>query len=110
MLGGVFGVFSNDMAIDLGTANTLVYGVTGRVISGISGSLSAWRLGIAGVSPNRYGSGLGLGQGSFARGLTSSPLAYYTDTPLALTAEGGDFSGGSVRLAVHVGELTPPRA
>jgi len=25
MLGGVFGVFSNDMAIDLGTANTLVY-------------------------------------------------------------------------------------
>ncbi len=25
MLGGLFGVFSNDMAIDLGTANTLVY-------------------------------------------------------------------------------------
>ena len=25
MLGGVFGVFSSDMAIDLGTANTLVY-------------------------------------------------------------------------------------
>ena len=25
MIGGLFGVFSNDMAIDLGTANTLVY-------------------------------------------------------------------------------------
>ncbi len=25
MFGGLFGIFSNDMAIDLGTANTLVY-------------------------------------------------------------------------------------
>ena len=25
MIGGLFGVFSNDTAIDLGTANTLVY-------------------------------------------------------------------------------------
>ncbi len=90
-------------------AQSLVYGVTGRVLSEITGTATAWRLGIGGVSEDRYGSGLGLLQDSWVRGLTSSPLAYYADTALTLTAEAGDFAGGAVRLAVHIGELTLPR-
>ena len=106
----VIGAGAVSVSVNVIPANTLVFGVTGRVSSAVTGTLTSWQLGIDGVSPNRYGSGLGLAQGSFARGLTSSPLAYYVDTPLTLTAEGGAFSGGTVRLAVHLGELTPPRA
>ena len=93
-------------------AQSLVLGVTGRVLSAVTGSASTWRLGIAGVSDNRYGSGLGVTAGSWVRGLTSSPLAYYSETALTLTGEGGSFdgAGGVVRFAVHVLELTPPKA
>ena len=96
--------------VDVIPAQSLVYGVTGRVLTEITGTATAWRLGIGGVSEDRYGSGLGLAVDSWARGLTSSPLAYYADTPLTLTAEGGDFAAGTVRLAVHVAELALPRA
>ncbi|MEP2260948.1 MAG: hypothetical protein ABJI00_06005 [Paracoccaceae bacterium] len=62
-------------------------------------------------STNRYGAGIGTNTGAWARGLTSSPLAYYSDTDLVLTATGGNFDGsGTLRLAVHLAELTLPRA
>ncbi len=91
-------------------AQSVVFGVTGRVLSTITGAATSWQLGIGGVSANRYGNGLGLSAGSWLRGITSQPLAYYADTPLTLTGEGGDFSGGVVRLAVHIAELALPRA
>lgn len=90
-------------------SHALVYGVTGRVVSEITGTATGWQIGIAGVSPDRYGTGYGTGAGSWARGLTSSPLAYFEDTVLTLTAEGGSFAGGRVRLAVHLAELALPR-
>ena len=90
-------------------ANTTVYGITGRVLSDIGGA-SSFEIGVSG-STNRYGSGIGTGIGAWARGLTSSPLAYYSDTDLVLTATGGNFDGsGTLRLAVHLAELTLPRA
>ncbi|NNE87337.1 MAG: DUF2793 domain-containing protein [Silicimonas sp.] len=89
--------------------NTIVYGITGRVIADIGGAAS-FEIGVAG-STNRYGSGIGATTGAWARGLTSSPLAYYSDTDLVLTATGGTFDGtGTLRLAVHFAELTLPRA
>lgn len=91
-------------------AGALVYGVTGRVLSAIGGTAASWRLGVGGVSDDRYGSGLGMAAGSWVSGLTSSPLAYYTATPLTLTAEGGTLDGGVVRLAVHFATLQVPRA
>ena len=91
-------------------AQSLVLGVTGRVLQEVTGAASSWRLGIGGVSDDRYGSGLGLAAGSWARGLTSSPLAYYGDTALTLTGEGGDLAGGRVRLCVHLAALALPRA
>ncbi|MGJ8584897.1 MAG: DUF2793 domain-containing protein [Marinosulfonomonas sp.] len=88
-------------------AFSMVFGVTGRVTTAITGTLTGWRLGVASAD-NRYGSGLGLGQGSWVRGLTSAPQTYYADTDLILTAETGDFAGGDIRLAVHYLEITMP--
>lgn len=86
----------------------VVLGVTGRVVTGIIGA-SGWSLGVPG-SPDRYGSGYGTGAGSFAQGVTGHPQAYFGATPLAITAIGGAFGGGVLRLAVHLLELSPPAA
>lgn len=105
----VLGAGATSDTVPVIPAQTVVFGVTGRVLQTIAGAATSWRIGIGGVSDNRYGSGLGLAAGSWLRGLTSQPLAYYADTPLTLTGEGGDFAGGTVRLAVHVAELALPR-
>ncbi|NNL35725.1 MAG: DUF2793 domain-containing protein [Silicimonas sp.] len=89
--------------------DAIVYGVTARVISTLGGATS-FDLGVLGSS-NRYGSGFGVATGSWARGLTGSPLAYYAPTDLVVTAGGGAFDGsGVLRVAVHFAELTLPRA
>lgn len=90
-------------------ANAVVFGVTGRVLSDVMGSLTTWRIGVSG-SDDRYGSGIGTLEGSWLRGLTGTPLTYYTPTELLLTAEGGTFDGGgSVRFAVHYATIGLPR-
>lgn len=89
-------------------ANAIVYGITGRVLTSIGGAATL-SIGVSG-SPDRYGSGIGTGAGSWLRGMTSSPLAYYGATDLLLTAESGVFDGsGTLRIAVHFAELTLPR-
>lgn len=89
--------------------DTIVYGVTGRVLTTIGGATSL-DVGVAG-STNRYGGGIGTTSSSWARGLTNNPLTYYSSTDLILTANGGPFDGtGTIRLAVHFAELTIPRA
>jgi Protein of unknown function (DUF2793) len=86
----------------------VVLGVTGRVVAAITGA-TAWSLGVAG-SPDRYGAGYGTAAGAYAHGVTGQPQAYYGATPLTITSSGGAFTGGMVRLAVHVLELGPPAA
>lgn len=89
---------------------SIVLGVTGRVTSEITGTgLTSWSLGIAG-STDRYGTGYGLDLNSYAKGLTSHPLAYWSDTPLEITPDAGIFSGGSIAFAVHIVGLTEPGA
>ncbi|MBV1866699.1 MAG: DUF2793 domain-containing protein [Marinosulfonomonas sp.] len=90
-------------------AHSIVLGVTGRVLTAISGTLSSWRLGVA-TSDNRYGGSLGVSQGAWVRGLTGSPQTYYSATDLLLSGEGGDFAGGEVRMAVHLLRLNLPSA
>lgn len=85
-----------------------VIGVTGRVLSAVTGTLASFDLGVAGGS-NRYGAGLSLAQGSWIRGLSGSPLTYWSDTPLLLSAQGGDFASGTIRFAIHLVRLEPPR-
>ena len=83
--------------------------VTGRVLDQISGSgVTAWRLGVPGAG-GRYGTGYGLAAGAFAQGVTGTPLAYYAPTPLLIEAEGGTFSEGAIRLAVHFLLAEPPQ-
>lgn len=85
-----------------------VIGVTARVIQPIIGSLSTWRLSVEGVA-DRYGDGYGTALNSEALSLTSSPVTYYAPTALELIAEGGEFTSGRVRLAVHMLALSAPR-
>lgn len=91
-------------------SHAMVLGVTARVLEEIptTGGVSSWSLGINGAL-DRYGSGLGLQVGSYALGVASSPLTYWADTPVVITADAGSFAGGKLRLALHLQELKPPR-
>lgn len=86
----------------------IVLGVTGVVIEAITGA-SAWSLGVA-ADPTRYGSSIGAMADATVTGVSGTPVAYYGATPLRVTAEGDDFTGGRVRLAIHCLELTGPAA
>jgi Protein of unknown function (DUF2793) len=88
-------------------SNAMVIGVTGRVISAITGTLTGWSLGNPGAV-GRFGSGLGLSGGSWVRGLLSAPMTFYAPEVLQLDAIGGNFSGGTLRLALHYLELGLP--
>jgi hypothetical protein len=88
---------------------TIVYGVTGRVISDITGTLTGYSVGVS-SSSNRYGSGLSLLSGSWMRGLTGTPITYYADEDLVLASEGGDFASGTIRLAIHYATFSLPAA
>ncbi|MEM7723342.1 MAG: DUF2793 domain-containing protein [Pseudomonadota bacterium] len=87
---------------------SLAFGVTGRVVSALTGTATAWDLGVTG-DPGRYGTGLGMAQNSWVNG-PSMPLVYWSPTALELTAQGGDFAGGTVRLVAHFAELQLPDA
>ena len=109
-------IIEADHVFTAGTTNTTslqipqyasVTAVTGRIIADITGTLTDWSLGVA-ADPVRYASGLGLSAGSWVIGMSGSPLTYYADTALLLTANGGDFAGGTLRLAIHMQQFTPP--
>lgn len=93
---------------DVIPASAVVFGITGIVVDAITGAATAWRLGVPGAE-DRYGSGIGTPAGAWLQGVTGQPLAYYAPTPLVVTAEGGDFAGGVVRLAVHLYRMRLPR-
>lgn len=88
-------------------AHAMVIGAVARVTQELTGSLLGWRLGNPGAD-NRFGQGLGKAAGSWARGMLGAPMTYYAESPLVMTAEGGNFDGGRVRLAVHWMELRLP--
>jgi hypothetical protein len=71
--------------------------------------LTGWHLGVEG-SDNRYASAVGKEVNSVLVGLSGTPVTYYMPTPLLLTAEGGTFVSGRIRLALHLLELNPPRS
>jgi hypothetical protein len=89
-------------------ARAIAFGVTGRVTDAITGTATSWNLGVAG-DPQRYGNTLGLVANTWVNG-PSAPLVYWAPTPLEITAVGGDFAGGTIRLAAHFVELALPDA
>ena len=87
-------------------SRALVFGVTGRVITAITGSATTWSLGVAGDA-GRFGTGLGLALNSWVNG-PAAPVVYWAPTALEVSAAGGVFAGGAVRLVVHYAELSLP--
>lgn len=83
----------------------IVFGVTGVVTTAVTGATS-WRIGVAGED-GRYGTGLSNAVGNWVSG-PSTPLVYWSPTELLISAEGPDFSGGNLRLAVHFMTLQTP--
>jgi hypothetical protein len=85
---------------DIIPAYAQVIGVTGRILTAITGTVTTWRLGVPGGAA-RYASGLGKDAGSWIIGMSSTPMTYYEVSRLRLTAESGEFAGGLVRLSIH---------
>ena len=89
-------------------AGVMVTGITARVIAAVTGSATGWSLGVAGDTA-RYGTGHGKGTNSTVISLDSQPRRYDSATDLLLTGEGGTFTGGTIRFAVHLSYMIPPR-
>lgn len=87
-------------------ARSIAHGVTGRVTAAITGGATTWDLGVTG-DLQRYGSGLGISLNSWLNG-PGAPLVYWSPTALEITAQGGSFAGGSIRLVAHYAELSLP--
>ena len=60
-----------------------------------------------GGSPAKFGGSLGTAPGASNLGIIW-PEAFWADTPIVLTANGGDFTGGAVRVAIHAFAFTAP--
>lgn len=86
-------------------ARAIAYGITGRVIADITGA-TTWEIGVTG-DLQRYGSGLGVALNSWVSG-PGAPQVYWSPTALEITAQGGNFTGGTIRLIAHYAELSLP--
>lgn len=75
-----------------------VLGVSTRTVTAVTGA-TAYDCGIDG-EPAMFGGTLGIAAGASNVGVIG-PRAFYADTPVRLTASGGSFTGGAVRIAIH---------
>lgn len=96
--------FETQIAVPSGA---MVIGATARVLQAVTGSATSWMLGNPGAT-NRFGQDLGKGVGSWSRGILSAPMTFWDPAPLVLTATGGQFTGGQVRVVLHWWELRIP--
>lgn len=76
----------------------IVLGVSIRTVTAITGA-SSYDCGISGEA-SKFGGSLGIAQGSTNVGVIG-PQAFYAATPIILTANGGNFTGGAVRISIH---------
>jgi hypothetical protein len=74
-------------------------GVTTNVLTAITGAAS-FSCGTA-AQPGKFGAALGVAAGSMNRGVIG-PEPVYAETGVRLTAAGGAFSGGAVRMGMHL--------
>jgi hypothetical protein len=86
---------------------SICFGVSECVTEAVTGA-SSFRVGISGET-NKFGDLLGLLPGSTNFGIIG-PTAFYADTTIVVTANGSNFTGGKVRLAIHVLRITPPQS
>jgi hypothetical protein len=86
-------------------AGALVIACAVRVTTAITGATS-FSVGYTG-STSAFGSSLSVAAGSTNNGLIG-PNPFYSATNVVLTAAGGNFSGGAVRLSLMYLSVTPP--
>ncbi|WP_426032359.1 DUF2793 domain-containing protein [Caulobacter sp. DWP3-1-3b2] len=77
----------------------IVLGVSTRTSVAVTGATS-YSCGVSGDTA-KFGSGLGVAKNTNNVGVVG-PTAYYADTAVVITAAGGSFTGGKVRVAIHV--------
>ena len=76
----------------------ILLGVSSRVVTAITGAAS-YSCGLAG-EVDKFGGSLGIAAGSTNVGVIG-PQAFYANTAIRLTANGANFTGGAVRIAIH---------
>ncbi|MFV2092650.1 MAG: DUF2793 domain-containing protein [Hyphomicrobiales bacterium] len=76
----------------------IVFAVSTRTTQGLTGATS-YDCGISGDT-GKYGGTLGISAGSTNSGVTG-PTAYFANTAVRLTANGANFTGGKVRVAIQ---------
>lgn len=85
----------------------IVLAVSTRTTAAITGAAS-YNCGVAGET-SKFGGALGVAKNASNVGVVG-PTAYYADTPVVLSAVGGSFVGGKVRVAIHVLRFDAPAA
>ena len=88
-------------------ANCIVLAVGARVLTTITGATS-YEIGVSG-NLSQFGSLLSVPAGSSNFGLIG-PIAFYTNTTIIITAAGGSFTGGQVRLSISILLANPSAA
>ncbi|MBU6297512.1 MAG: DUF2793 domain-containing protein [Alphaproteobacteria bacterium] len=83
----------------------IVLAVAARTTQQVAGAAS-YDVGISG-EPSKFGGSLGVAAGSTNIGVIG-PTAFYADTKVRITANGGDFAAGKVRLIAYFLEMTAP--
>jgi hypothetical protein len=84
---------------------SVVLGVSTRTLTAITGP-AAFDCGVT-LETSKFGSALSIAAGSANVGVIA-PQAFSADTPIVLTAQGGSFTGGAVRIAIHYLTLGAP--
>lgn len=85
----------------------IVLAVSTRTTVAITGAAS-YNCGVSGEA-SKFGGALGVAKNSSNIGVVG-PTAYYADTPVVLTAIGGNFVTGKVRVAIHVMRFDAPQS
>lgn len=85
----------------------IVLAVSTRTTVAITGAAS-YNCGVSGEA-SKFGGSLGAAKNSSNIGVIG-PTAYYADTPVLLSAVGGNFTAGKVRVAIHVLRFDAPAA
>lgn len=85
----------------------IVLAVSTRTTVAVTGA-TAYNCGVAGDA-SKFGGSLGVAKNASNVGVIG-PTAYYADTPVLLTAVGGNFVAGKVRVAIHLLRFDAPAA
>jgi Major tropism determinant N-terminal domain len=87
----------------------LIFGVSCRVETAITGTgVTGFQVGRTGGTANEFGAINSLAAGTENSGILGNPNGNYANTTVTVTAVGGNFSGGQLRIQLCYLRLNPP--